>query len=307
VAKDKSGNILSGAVVILTDDTGKEAGKATTAADGSYSFTVEADKKFKLDGSKEKYFDGINTASTAVPEDVVIADVVLEKDPGLSLYALVTDKATKQALSGVKIKLVNNITGKDETIITPATGDFRKPLNDVKLNDRISYNLVIEKDGYLSKTVTYNKQLDKEGQYNVHQELDLTLDKIDVGADLAKLIDIKPIYFDLGKYNIRKDAAVELEKIVKVMNENPNMVVELGSHTDCRGTAASNFKLSDNRAKSSAEYIKKKISNPDRIYGKGYGESKLKNGCACEGTVKSTCTEAEHQENRRTEFIIIKM
>lgn len=307
VAKDKSGNILSGATVKLTDDTGKEAGKATTAADGSYSFTVEADKKFKLNGTKEKYFDGTNTASTAVPEDVIVADVVLEKDPGLSLYALVTDKTTKKALEGVKIKLVNNITGKDEMITTPATGDFRKPLNDVKLNDRISYNLVIEKDGYLSKTITYNKQLDKEGQYNIHQELDLTLDKIDVGSDLAKLIDIKPIYFDLGKYNIRKDAAVELEKIVKVMNENPNMVVELGSHTDCRGTAASNFKLSDNRAKSSAEYIKKKISNPERIYGKGYGESKLKNGCACEGTVKSTCTEAEHQENRRTEFIIIKM
>jgi outer membrane protein OmpA-like peptidoglycan-associated protein len=85
------------------------------------------------------------------------------------------------------------------------------------------------------------------------------------------------------------------------------MVVELGSHTDCRSSAASNMKLSDNRAKASAEYIRKKITNPDRIYGKGYGETKLLNGCACEGAVKSTCTEEEHQQNRRTEFIIIKM
>ncbi len=121
------------------------------------------------------------------------------------------------------------------------------------------------------------------------------------------MIDIKPIYFDLGKYNIRKDAAIELDKIVKVMNEYPTMDVELGSHTDCRSSMASNMKLSDNRAKASAEYIKKKITNPERIHGKGYGETKLLNGCACEGAVKSKCTEAEHQANRRTEFIILKM
>ena len=87
----------------------------------------------------------------------------------------------------------------------------------------------------------------------------------------------------------------------------PEFPVELGSHTDCRGTVAANEKLSTKRAEASAEYIKKKISNPSRISGKGYGESKLKNGCACEGSVKSICTEAEHQENRRTEFIIIKL
>jgi outer membrane protein OmpA-like peptidoglycan-associated protein len=121
------------------------------------------------------------------------------------------------------------------------------------------------------------------------------------------LINIKPIYFDLGKYEIRKDAAVELDKIVKVMNEYPTMEIELGSHTDCRSSIALNLKLSDNRAKASAEYIKKRISNPQRIYGKGFGESKLKVNCPCEGAVKSNCSEEEHQKNRRTEFIIIKM
>jgi outer membrane protein OmpA-like peptidoglycan-associated protein len=100
---------------------------------------------------------------------------------------------------------------------------------------------------------------------------------------------------------------VELDKIVKIMNEYPNMVIELGSHTDCRATAVFNEKLSDNRAKASAEYIKKSISKTERITGKGYGESKLKNGCACEGTVKSTCSEEEHQQNRRTEFIILSV
>ena len=113
--------------------------------------------------------------------------------------------------------------------------------------------------------------------------------------------------FDLNKYNIRKDAAVELEKIIKVMNENPGIEIELGSHTDCRSSVAYNQKLSQNRAAASAEYIKKRITNPERIYGKGYGESKLKNNCSCEGAVKSSCSEAEHQLNRRTEFVIVKM
>ncbi len=125
--------------------------------------------------------------------------------------------------------------------------------------------------------------------------------------DLSKIIQINPIYFDVNKFNIRTDAAKELDKIVNVLNENPTMIIELGSHTDCRGTATTNLTLSEKRAKASADYVKKRISNPERIYGKGYGETQLLNGCNCEGTVKSDCTEEEHQKNRRTEFKIIKM
>lgn len=120
------------------------------------------------------------------------------------------------------------------------------------------------------------------------------------------MIDINPINFDLNKYNIRTDAAIELDKIVEVMNQYPDMVVELGSHTDCRASKAYNEKLSDRRAKASAAYIASKIENPDRIYGKGYGESRILNGCECEGRVKSDCSEEEHEKNRRTEFQVIK-
>jgi outer membrane protein OmpA-like peptidoglycan-associated protein len=68
-----------------------------------------------------------------------------------------------------------------------------------------------------------------------------------------------------------------------------------------------NERLSDRRAKASAKYIASKITNPERIYGKGYGESQLINHCACEGRVKSKCSDEEHQANRRTEFRITKM
>ncbi|MEO6304540.1 MAG: OmpA family protein [Bacteroidia bacterium] len=118
---------------------------------------------------------------------------------------------------------------------------------------------------------------------------------------------MKPIYFDQGKSNIRKDAAIELDKVVKAMNEYPNMYIELGAHTDCRGAAAANVKLSGARAKASAAYIVKKGIKKDRIVGKGYGEAKLLNGCICEGKIKPTCSEDEHAKNRRTEFIITKL
>jgi outer membrane protein OmpA-like peptidoglycan-associated protein len=307
IAKDKQGTRLSGLVIKLTDEAGKEIATTTTGNDGSYSFPADADKVYKLIGSKESYINGVTDASTKGKDDIVTADIILEKDSGLSLYGIIKEKGSSIALEKVKIKLINNKTRVEEKIVTGPTGDFRKPLTENKLNDRISFNLIMEKEGYLTKTVTYEKLLDKNGQYNIFENIDVALDKVTLGTDLAKLIDIRPILFDLGKYLIRSDASIELDKIVKVMNENPTMVIALGSHTDCRGSSANNEKLSDVRAKASAEYIKARITNPERISGKGYGESQLKNGCACEGAIKSNCSEAEHQENRRTEFIIVKM
>jgi outer membrane protein OmpA-like peptidoglycan-associated protein len=303
LGKDKDGNVLAGVSVSLFDASGAVVETVTTGPEGAYSFTVEADKEWKLAGSKEKYFEGSSEASTATDEDVVIADVELEKDPGLSLLATVTDAKTKGAIPGVSIKLIDNFSGKEEVLITDENGSVMKPLADKKLQDRGSFNLEISKEGYFTKTVTYNTEFDKEGQYEVHKDLDMSLDPL--VKDLSVLIEINPINFDLGRYNIRPDAALELDKIVAIMNKYPTMVVELGAHTDCRGSIKSNKSLSAKRAKSSAKYIQKSITNPERIYGKGYGESILLNDCACEGRVKSDCDEATHSLNRRTEFKVI--
>ena len=306
--KDKAGVILADTKVELKDKNGNILKSVVTNSEGAYSFDVEDGKEFELSGAKDTYFDGKSSANTFGEAEVVVVDVILEKNPGLSLYALIMDAGTKNPLEGVKITIVDNATGKivDE-FSTPISGDYRKSLAENKLGDQLNYSLKLERDGYLTKSVIFNYKITQPGEIKMQEALDLTMSKLEVGGDLAKMIDIKPIYFDLGKYTIRKDAAVELDKIVKIMNEYPDMVVELGSHTDCRASAVFNEKLSDNRAKASAAYIQKSISNPSRIYGKGYGESKLKNGCACEGEVKSTCTEEEHQQNRRTEFIIIKL
>lgn len=307
IAKDDSGIILDSVYVMLRNENGDSVSSITTDSTGAYLFEVETEELFKLTGDKLEYNSGINEANTDVDESVIIANLLLTAKPKISIYCLVTDQQTFVPLDSVSIVLTNLENNEVDTIITDESGDFWRALDSKKIDDSLLYSLVIEKKGYLSKTDTYKKLIDHEGQYNLHEELNFKMGKVEVGVDLASIIDVNPIYFDLGRYNIRKDAANELDKIVKVMNENPEMEIELGSHTDCRGSINSNRRLSDKRAKSSANYIKAKISNPSRIYGKGYGESILVNECECEGANVTPCTEKQHQENRRTEFKIIKM
>lgn len=113
--------------------------------------------------------------------------------------------------------------------------------------------------------------------------------------------DINSIYFDLNKWNIRADAAIELDKMVELMRKYPNIIIESRSYTDSRGKDASNLLLSDRRAKSTVAYIVSKGIDASRISGKGFGEIDLLNDCA--DFVK--CRKSQHQINRRTEFYIV--
>lgn len=130
--------------------------------------------------------------------------------------------------------------------------------------------------------------------------------KSETEKDLGKIAELKTIYFDLDKFNLRPDAVSELDKIVEIMNDHPTMKVALSSYTDCRESEKYNQVLSDKRAKTSAWYIKQRITNPERISAKGFGKANLVNGCYCDEKVKSDCSEEEHQKNRRTEFTIVK-
>ncbi len=129
---------------------------------------------------------------------------------------------------------------------------------------------------------------------------------IEVNDDLAIKMKLNSIYFDYDMFNIRPDAAIELDKIVKTLNKYPKMEVDLGAYTDCRGPEVYNQYLSDKRAQSSIEYIQSRITSPNRIKGKGYGETKSLNDCRCEEGVMSDCPKEQHQQNRRTEFIVVK-
>ena len=134
-------------------------------------------------------------------------------------------------------------------------------------------------------------------------QLEKTIIAIPVGGDLASVFKINLIYFDLDKSNIRPDAAIDLAKILDVLNENPTMKIDIRSHTDSRASHKYNEKLSDSRAKSTMNWL---ISNgiaSSRLTAKGYGETHLENKCADD--VK--CSEEEHQQNRRSEFIITEL
>jgi len=304
VTKDKEDNIIAGAEVILTLE-GKQAGKTVSDGQGKYEFLVNQEALYHLRGIKAGYTDGENTANTDVPQEIVYADLILEKTPDFALRVVILDRKTEQPIMGAKLTLKNNNTFEEEVVYTNAKGIYYKELPNMKLNDKMSYNLVIEKQGYVTNTVTYYQLLDKPGEYELIEKLDPLTQDLIVGDDLGKKFQINPIYFDFDKHNIRPDAAIELNKIIQIMNEYPTMVIELGSHTDCRGSYAYNIALSDRRAKSSAEYVRDRITNPERIYGKGYGESKLVNNCECENDRIVPCSEEEHQLNRRTEFVIV--
>jgi outer membrane protein OmpA-like peptidoglycan-associated protein/tetratricopeptide (TPR) repeat protein len=145
------------------------------------------------------------------------------------------------------------------------------------------------------------------GKTDLPIQMEKKIKPVKTGDDLAKAFGIKIIYFDLDKSFIRPDAALELEKILDVMKEHPTMKIDVRSHTDCRQTAKYNEALSERRAKATVAWLVKNGVDASRLTGKGYGESQLVNNCGCEPTNESTCTEAEHQANRRSEFIITAM
>ena len=116
-------------------------------------------------------------------------------------------------------------------------------------------------------------------------------------------VNINPIYFELNSSYLTKDAKRELDKVVELMEKYPKMIIEAASHTDSRGPDGYNMWLSDRRAKSTVNYIIERGVDPRRITGKGYGESQLVNQC----TNDVECTEAQHEKNRRSEFVIIRM
>jgi outer membrane protein OmpA-like peptidoglycan-associated protein len=156
-----------------------------------------------------------------------------------------------------------------------------------------------EKPEYNTKEVSIEIP-DKTGRTNLPITLESAKCKVTIGDDLGKCFGIKMIYFDLDKSNIREEAALDLEKILDVLNQNPKMKLDIRSHTDSRASHKYNETLSDKRAKSTIEWLITNGVAKNRLTGRGYGETQLVNECS--DNVK--CSEEKHQENRRSEFII---
>lgn len=172
-----------------------------------------------------------------------------------------------------------------------------------ELECEMEYLIRGEKETYISDEKRFTTPKKKQ-ELQMQLLLDKDVQEINPCDDLAKILDIPIIYFDFDKYNIRYDAEIELQKVLAVLNKYPTMTIDIRSHTDCRGTMAYNETLSENRAQSTRQYLLDNGISEDRLTAKGYGESRLVNDCGCEPTNESSCSEEEHQLNRRSEFII---
>ena len=171
------------------------------------------------------------------------------------------------------------------------------------LDCEMEYLIRGEKETYASDEKRFSTP-----KMNQELQLQLLLEKdeqeIEPCDDLAKILDIPIIYFDYDKSNIRYDAEIELQKVLVVLNKYPTMTIDIKSHTDCRGLADYNERLSEKRAQATRQYLIDNGIDAGRLTAKGYGESQLVNDCGCEPTNTSSCSEEEHQLNRRSEFII---
>ena len=196
-------------------------------------------------------------------------------------------------MPGAKVSLYDNQIVKNTTT-ADAAGNYVLPVECGK-----TYNVRAEKEDYETKEVAITIGR-VTGKTSLPIALDRGICRVTVGDDLGVCFGIKMIYFDLDKSNIRSEAAIDLEKILAVLNDNPTMKLDIRSHTDSRATFKYNEALSDRRAKSTIQWLVKNGIDKSRLTGKGYGETQLVNKCA-DGV---ECTEAEHQENRRSEFII---
>ncbi len=210
----------------------------------------------------------------------------------------VTDKKSKNNLSGVTISVYDSFDDLFSTTNTNAEGKYIIELPCDKKMKIVASKENYSKDEKEVTTLKVDGDEIKDIDFEIGKYEDLVVKK-----NGQEQIDINPIFFNYDKYDITPQAAIELDKVVFVMEKFPNVKIKIESHTDSRGNDAYNMTLSDNRAKSTQAYIISKGIDPLRIQSAiGYGESRLINKCS--NGVK--CSEEEHFKNRRSEFIVIE-
>ncbi len=200
----------------------------------------------------------------------------------------VTNAVTGVILEGATVSILDDKKNIIETKISDVSGNV-----DFILECNTEYSLQVAKDGFESGVFSIAKN--KGGKLNVPTPLN----PIEVIIKPTEIV-LNPIYFEFNKSNITQEGAFELDKLVQVMKANDKLVIFAKSHTDNRGSDVYNMNLSERRAKSTVQYVLSKGIAAARITGKGFGETEPKVDC------KEACTEEEHAQNRRSEFLIVK-
>jgi len=293
---------LGGLDVFICSINGQEVNNVYNA--GAPFNTQNDDFAAIIDSKTKKGYFSSNRAGGSGDDDIYTVDLLEELKLGKKIIGIAKDK-TEHAIPFTFVTLLDDKGIVLDTLTTKDDGAYKFFV----VTDK-KFKLIGKKEKYIdgsNQANTFGKDLIvKADVLLTMKEEKIVVPKIEVGEDLGKIVGFNSIYYDFSEYDIRPDAKSELDKIVKILNEYPTIVVELSSHTDCRATKDYNVNLSNQRSKAASNYIKSRISNPERITSKGYGETKLVNACECEGTVVSDCSDDEHQKNRRTEFRILK-
>lgn len=268
----------------------------------SNNFQIEVNPKDQLTIASlhDGYFDkntSVMVSNLVAKDGIVSLPITLKSrpiEPIYGLYGNVFILPQKEPVTSVSLKIHPRNGEADKDITTDSlSGNFK-----TKLTPNTDYDLVFQKKAFFTKRAYYSTVGKDTGFVNLNQFVELAIEKVELGKSIEILV-----LYDLGKYDIRQDAAQELDDMVDFLNDNPTISIELSSHTDSRGSTLSNQTLSQKRAESAVAYIVSKGILQTRITAVGYGETRLKNKCG--NGVK--CSEAEHQQNRRTEVKIIGM
>jgi len=286
--------------------------------EGYFETNLPINKDYDLKAIKDGFgtIDEIISTKGTAGSGKAFAKLKMKRMPGYIFEATLANERVDadepvNAISGSLIEIYN-ITKDKEVLVLK---DHPYPTFRYRLEDGNHYTIMIRKEGYFTKRIEAYVNVDgcilcidgvselspgvadnlTEGNAMGSLLANIELKK----AEVDKTMTIENIYYDYNKSDIRKDAAIELDKLVKMLKANPSILVELGSHTDSRGKDQYNLELSQKRAQAAVDYITQmgEIEN-FRITAQGYGESKLANKCK-NGV---NCSDEEHQANRRTEL-----
>ena len=211
------------------------------------------------------------------------------------------EDSSQTILGEVKVKLLDENENLVNDVLSSRGGSYSFPID-----PEMDYFIIAEKNNFFTTRKVFStvgEGIPQDELVERFTEKVLTEDMALEPIILEKAIVIPNIYYDLNRAEIRTDAAQELNKLVPLLADNPNLKIELSSHTDSRAGNDFNLDLSQRRAQAAVDYLVSQGINRDRLVAKGYGETQLINGC--DDANADSCSEEEHQQNRRTEFKVI--
>ncbi len=268
---------IDGAHLLIKNDRNEHMArlKLEQAPGGKFMADVDYSSRYVILASKQGYFQEKVTVNTDTDP---LQGIVIEMSKyDYTAEGVVQHGETLAPMEGVRVMLCDPVDSVLEELVTDATGKYFFPLRTAT-----DYRIRVEKDGFFKQSAQITTK--NKAASVIRTDFNLFPLKVD------QVVRIENIYYDLNKWDIRPDAALELDKLVQTLVDNPTVKIELSSHTDCRGADGYNRVLSQKRAKSAVGYLFSKGIAKGRVVSKGYGEA---------------CTEEQHQRNRRTEFKVL--